>query len=57
MPLQIVQLVTEKHLFSDAVVLRNINANRSLVCILTKVGASMPISYEEDNPNGDFESA
>ena len=33
------------------------NANRTLVCIFSQVGESMPISYEEDNPNGDFESA
>ena len=57
MPLQIVQLVTEKHLFKNAVVLRNINANRTLVIIFSQVGDSMPISYEEDNPNGDFASA
>lgn len=51
------QVVTEKHMFQNAVVLRNINANRSLVCLFSKVGESMPISYEEENPNGDFESA
>lgn len=56
-PLTIVQVVTEKHLFKDAVVLRNHGNFKSLVCIFYPVGDSMPVAYEEDNPTGDFESA
>mmetsp|Transcript_13300 Transcript_13300/g.16870 ORF Transcript_13300/g.16870 Transcript_13300/m.16870 type:complete len:191 (-) Transcript_13300:693-1265(-) len=57
MPLSIVQVVTEKHLFKDAVVLRPSNKNSSIVVIFWPVGDSMPISYEEENATGDFESA
>lgn len=56
-PLSLVQVVTEKHLFKDAVVLRNQGQHKSFVCIFTPVGESLPIAYEEENPNGDFESA
>lgn len=56
-PLTIVQVVTEKHMFKDAVVLSNLNANRSYVCIFSLVGESLPVAYEEEHAMGDFESA
>jgi len=57
-PLSIVQLVTEKHLFKDAIVLMNGKTIYScVVLILWPVGDSMPIAYEEENPNSDFETA
>ena len=57
LPLTIVQVVTEKHLFRDAVVIRNQGNHKSVVCIFSLPSDPLPVVYEEDNPNGDFESA
>lgn len=56
-PLTIVQVVTEKHLFKDAVVLRNHGNHKSLVCIFWLFGDAVPVAYEEENLTGDFETA
>lgn len=56
-PLTIVQVVTEKHMFKDAIVLSNLNKNACYVCIFSPVGESLPVAYEEENVMGDFESA
>ena len=50
-------MVTEKHLFKDAIVLANHGKYKSFVCLFQPAGESLPIAYEEDNANGDFESA
>ena len=55
--MSIVQVVTEKHLFKDAVVLKPQGQYRSVAVIFWPIGDSMPIAYEEDKLDGDFETA
>ena len=50
-------MVTEQHLFKDAVILRTQGQHRCIAVIFWQVGDALPISYEADNLNGDFETA
>ena len=55
-PLCIVQVVTGKHVFADAVLVRSGKIS-STALVFLKVDGPLPLVYEENNPNGDFEGA
>ena len=55
-PLCIVQVVTGKHVFADAVLVRSGKIS-STALVFLKVDGPVPLVYEENNLQGDFEGA